>query len=119
MLPREARLTRPADFSHVRAQGRSWANRSLVLLAAPNGLPLSRFGISVSRRVGGAVVRNRVKRLIRESLRRQRDLITPGWDVVLIARQGVVGQEMAAVEEATSELLGRARLYRAGGQGAE
>ncbi len=116
MLPREYRLTSPADYRRVRSEGRSWANGLLVISRAPNGLPVSRFGISVSRRLGGAVRRNRVKRLLRESVRRQLDIIRPGWDVVLIARKGIVGKDLPSVDRALSELLGRAQVYRPSGR---
>ncbi|NLD44349.1 MAG: ribonuclease P protein component [Chloroflexi bacterium] len=112
MLPRRARLTRPADFRAVRVGGQSWANPLLVLSRAPNALEVARFGFSVSRRLGGAVIRNRVKRRISEAVRLQYDLVEPGWDVVLIARRPMVEAEYQDVERAVGDLLARARLYR-------
>lgn len=112
MLPRKHRLTRSGDFQRVRSQGRSWSDRHLVLIRAPNGLQVSRFGFSVSRRIGGAVVRNRIRRLMRESVRLQLDLVAPGWDVVFIARKGIVGADYAAVEGSATRLLRLAGLYR-------
>ena len=111
MLAREARLTRPEDFRRVRAEGQSWAHPMLVLCRLPNGLAVTRFGFSVSGRLGGAVVRNRVKRMVSEAVRLQYDTVEPGWDVVFVARRGIVGARSDAVARAVGDLLSRARLY--------
>lgn len=83
----------------------------LVLCRLPNGLGVTRFGFSVSGRLGGAVVRNRVKRMVSEAVRLQYDRIEPGWDVVFIARRAIVGARSDAVARAVDTLLSRARLY--------
>ncbi|HWP28147.1 MAG TPA: ribonuclease P protein component, partial [Chloroflexota bacterium] len=67
-MKRAQRLRKAADFERVRAQRRSWAHPLLVLYAAENGLRMSRIGVIVGRQVGKAVVRNRVKRRIREAV---------------------------------------------------
>jgi len=113
VLAKRDRLTKQADFRQVHAQGRSWANRLLVLVKLPNALSHSRFGFSVSRRVGSAVVRNRTKRLLREVIRIQRETISPGWDIILIARQGIVKADFETVRSAVIHLLNLADLLRA------
>jgi ribonuclease P protein component len=85
----------------------------LVLCACENGLDQSRFGIVASKRIGNAVARNRVRRLISEAVRAQCDLVSPGWDVVLIARKGILGADYWAVEHSVSQLLGQATLFDA------
>jgi len=105
------RLNRSADFERVRREGRSWHHRLLFLSASPNGLERSRFGFIVSRRVGSAVVRNRVKRRLREVVRRHLGEIPRGWDVVLVARPPIAGAKFSEIEEAFTELLRRARPW--------
>lgn len=115
MLPKRYRLTKSADFERVHTEGRCWSNRILVVCKYPNGLPHSRFGFSVSKRIGKAVVRNRVKRRLREAVRPLCDLVAPGWDVVLIARTGMVTAQWAEIEQAVAGLFSMAQLFRAEG----
>ncbi|MBC7222698.1 MAG: ribonuclease P protein component [Anaerolineae bacterium] len=112
-MPRVVRLHRHADFGRVRQEGRTWANRLLVLAAVPNGLPYSRFGFVVSKRVGSkAVRRNRAKRLMREAVRLHRPCIRPGWDLVWIARAEMAEARFAQVMQAVQDLLRRADLLQ-------
>ena len=101
-------LTRRADFARVYREGRSWANGLLVLRAMNNDLPCNRYGLVVSKSVGGAVVRNRMKRRLRESLRVMS--LLQGWDVVCIARSGSALANYPRLKQALDELLVRARF---------
>jgi ribonuclease P protein component len=112
------RLSRSAEFERVYRQGSSSANRHLVLYSFPNpSAERPRLGLSVSRKVGGAVDRNRVKRLLREAFRRAEGELSTGQDVVLVARPPV--RELAereggaGVDAALAELLDRAGLRAA------
>ncbi|NBX30359.1 ribonuclease P protein component [bacterium] len=89
-FPRTARLTRPADFTRVYGRRQSAASGSLVVYALANGLPDGRvrLGLSVSRRIGGAVVRNRWKRRLREAFRTVRAELPPGVDTIVVVRSG-------------------------------
>jgi ribonuclease P protein component len=86
--PRSGRLSRSADFDRVYRRGRSHGNRHLVLYVFPRGTEPDgpRLGVSVSRKVGGAVHRNRVKRLLREAFRARAPDLPPDHDFVVVAR---------------------------------
>lgn len=76
-------------------------------MARPNGLEWSRFGVAAGRSVGGAVVRNRAKRLLREAVRPHLARTHPGWDVVLIARPGLLTAPWSSVAEVVEDLMQR------------
>ena len=74
------------DFAALQGAGRSRAHPLLIVRYRPNDLGRDRFGISTGRRLGGAVVRNRVRRRIREALRGLDRSSSPGWDILVVAR---------------------------------
>jgi ribonuclease P protein component len=80
-------LRRPSDFRRVYERRRSVANDWLIVYGCPNGLPHSRLGLSVSRKVGPAVRRNRLRRLYREAYRLSRAELPAGLDLILIPRK--------------------------------
>ena len=104
----------------MRRSGRSWADRRLVLAARPrgdaDGAAASRFGFTVSRRIGNAVECNRIKRRLRAAVREAE--VEGGWDVVLIARRGLIGSDYWDITRSVRGLLGRAGIgARAPGPG--
>src|SRR5438270_4565831 len=88
-------LRRPGDFRRVYDRRRSVSDGLLIVYASPNGLPYLRLGLSVSRKVGPAVHRNRLRRLYREAFRLTRHEMPTGLDLVLIPRR----PEPPALEE--------------------
>lgn len=104
----DAYLTKPQQYAQVQAMGRSWSCVLLVMRAMPNDLDRSRLGFSVSKRVGKAVVRNKVKRRLREIVRPVS--LRPGRDIVFIARPPAAAADFAALRDAALKLLARADL---------
>lgn len=104
------RLTRSIDFKRVRNQGKSFAHPLVVLVKLPSAENRPRVGISTSRSVGNAIQRNRAKRLLRESMRPLIPMLSPGCDLVLIARNRLVTSAFQDVQKAVEGLLRRADL---------
>ena len=102
------RLTTSKQFSQVHRQGLSIANRLLVVRVLANGLDHSRFGFLVSKRIGNAVVRNQVKRRLREVVRLAP--VKPGWDAVFIARRDINQADFQQLKQAAENLLRRTQL---------
>jgi ribonuclease P protein component len=111
-MERRIRLRRTVDVRRVYEEGQSWAHTLLVLIVRPNALDFSRVGVTASRKLGSAAARNRAKRLLREAARRLYPQFGAGWDVMLVARAGILKVKEPQVEEALSSLLKRAGLSR-------
>ena len=98
-------LKKNKDFQNVYRNGKSCANRNLVMYVMENGKSENRLGISVSKKVGNSVVRHRTTRLIRESYRLNQDNLKTGYDMVVIARQTAKGQNYHTIESAFLHLI--------------
>lgn len=111
------RLRSPRDFQRVRRHGRGVSGPLLALSCArrptDEALLPPRIGFSVSKRVGGAVVRNRVKRRLRESIRCRIGELAPGWDIIISARADSAPAEYGALDAEVRWLLARAKLLSA------
>lgn len=110
MLPRRYRLRDKARFRQVRQEGASYPHTLVVLTCLPNQETVSRSGFTVSRRIGKAVARNRARRRISEAVQLLWDLVTPGWDMVWIARPGINEADFSELQSACARLLRRAHL---------
>ena len=97
------------EFKIVYQNGKSYANKYLVMYIHKNNMGKNRLGISVSKKVGNSVVRHRIARLLRESFRLNDEKFHSGWDIVVVARQGAKGRNYF---EINSAMLHLAKLHR-------
>lgn len=113
MLPRLLRLTDHADFERVRLTGKNWRHQLLSIGVAPNTLAHHRYGFIVTKRLGGAVQRNRVKRLLREAVHYLVSRATVRqqcYDIVIIARDDSAGKTYQEIANAVAATLTRATI---------
>ena len=107
-MQRRQRLTGSKRFSQIHIGGSSAANRLLVIRYLANGSNCSRFGFLVSKRIGNAAVRNKVKRRLREAVRL--NPVKSGWDAIFIVRRGAGSAKYQDLKDAIDNLLQRANL---------
>jgi ribonuclease P protein component len=109
-VQRKFRLTRSTDFKRVRRTGKSYAHPFVVLVVQTSELPRMRVGVTAGRSVGGAVQRNKAKRLLREAMRPLLPELPSGWDLILIARPALVSKSLQEIRLVITGLLRRARI---------
>jgi ribonuclease P protein component len=109
-VQRKFRLTRSTDFKRVRRTGKSYAHPFVVLVVKANEVSRVRVGVTAGRSVGGAVQRNRAKRLLREAMRPLLPDLPLGWDLILIARPALLSTPLPDICQVLTGLLRRARL---------
>jgi ribonuclease P protein component len=102
---RDERVRRRVDYQRIYDRGSRVHGRLLTLFTLPNELRVGRLGIAATRKLGGAVVRNRAKRLIREVFRRNK--LAPGIDVVVIPKRELLDASLTAIEIEFRQTLDR------------
>src|SRR4051794_32711963 len=115
--PERARLvmlSRPRDFEALQREGAMRSNALMTARIRRTDLDTTRFGLSTGRKLGGAVIRNRARRRLREALRVMAPSFQPGWDVLIIARPALVEADHEALVGSLRRLLERAGVL--GGQ---
>ncbi len=107
-----SRLTKRGDFQEIFKQGKSVATKGLVLYILPNELGFNRSGFIASKKVGNAVIRNRIKRLLKEAYRSLSGEIISGFDLVFIARLPSAKYEYFQAAAETERVIRRSGLLR-------
>lgn len=97
-------LKKNSDFRTVYKNGKSYANKYLVMYVLENNLEINRLGLSVSKKIGNSIVRHRVTRLLRESYRLHENIFNSGLDIVVVARNNAASASYAEIESALLHL---------------
>jgi ribonuclease P protein component len=109
-MQREFRLRQADDFQRLRREGRSFAQRLMVVSIAPNTLTHNRYGFIVNKHLGKAVTRNLIRRRMREVVRELHPQLKPGFDIVIIARSALVEQPFSVLQRTVIELFRQAGI---------
>ena len=104
-FPRDVRLVRRSEFDAVYRAGKRRSSSHFTVFLRANALPLSRFGFSIKKALGGAVVRNRMRRRLRELVRCHRQEISAGWDIVIHPKSSVAQTPLPALTQDLLRLL--------------
>lgn len=104
-------IRKNSEFRAVYRRGKSFSNYLLVLYINRNNSDFNRLGVSVSKKVGNSVTRNRIKRLIKECYRHNNEGIKKGYDLIFIARNSAKGKSYKDIEKSLINLFNKAGLY--------
>lgn len=112
-LKKAYRIKKNEQFQNIFKQGKSFANRELVIYYKQNDLTTHfRIGISVGKKIGNAVTRNRIKRYIRESFNQLQHKIIPTVDIIIIARKATVHMNFHQIKKSIQHLLYKEQLFK-------
>lgn len=114
MIKKDERLKNNRDFRKVYNLGKSYGNKFLVLFLIKNNLSYNRVGFSISKKLGNSVVRNKVKRRIKEAYRLNKNDIKTGYDIILLARVNAKNVGYKEIESALLHLIRISGLKKGG-----
>ena len=104
-LPKNERLLNRKDFVNLNRSGKRYRTKHFTVICKENGLDVSRLGITVNKKIGNAVKRNKVKRLVREFFRLNKRDAPKGHDIVIIANRGAEGLVLGKITEELGEII--------------
>ncbi len=113
-LPRSRRLRKRADYQAARKLSRRFHTSHFIILVTPSTTSDARLGITVTKKIGSAVHRNRIKRLVREVYRQNQQLFPDHTDIVFIAKPGAAALNYQAVRQEVMQVAGAMRSAREG-----
>jgi ribonuclease P protein component len=111
-LPKTARLLKRAEFLKLSRTGAKLQSASFIVISSTNHRSESRLGITVSSKVGNSVIRNRIKRQVREFFRRRRAGLRPDTDILVIARKGAAGLSGARISSELGRVFNHQSICR-------
>lgn len=109
-LNKALRLKKPQDFARLKRYGTAYRHRYLLISVLPNDLGHNRYGIVTGKRIGNAVERNRIRRLIREAIRLRHPALHAGHDIVIVAHPALKGKPFHTVQLALDDVFNQAKL---------
>lgn len=110
-LPKQRILRKNKQFQGIYQHGKSYANRYMVLYVMPNANTETKVGFAAGKRLGNAVTRNRVKRLLRETYRLNQQQLKPGFDLLIVGRKPIIDVKYKVVCKAFGDLCTRAQIF--------
>jgi ribonuclease P protein component len=113
-LESRERIKKSSNFKYVYSRGKSVSDRNLVLYTAKNGKNINKVGLSVSKKIGKSVTRNRIRRLIKEAYRLNKNSFKKGYDLVFIARISSSKANFYDIERSIKYLMSRSGLLKEG-----
>ena len=106
------KLKKKWEFRRVYEDKKKYWNNIFTIYVSPNHMDKTRLGLTVSKKVGNSVKRNRVKRLIRESFRLSKEIILPGYDIIVVAKPAAYSLKCQQAQSVLLQLLRRARILK-------
>ena len=106
------RIKKSSNFRYVYNKGKSLSDKNLVLYAARNGKPYNKVGLSVSKKIGNSVTRNRVRRLVKEAYRLNKEIFKVGYDLVFVGRFNSANVGFKEIEKSIKNLMTRSDLVK-------
>jgi len=115
-MDKKNRLRKNEDFKRIYKNGKNYYNRNLIMYIMKNELEDTRIGFTVSKKIGNSVVRNRVRRRIKEIVRKNFNNIKEGYDIILIPKKNVVDISHKELENAVFHIFKLANVFKNQGE---